>query len=147
MNRSEFLRLFADIPDDKIHTLRSSSRLSGWPEDQSFYVELSKEFFTSDEADGYDLQRFAAILREMLYTDGRTMQAMLWIAEQAYQTPSRYGGHGLNALAGICNFLRRYKLDDQARLKMRTWMERFQQEPRYLAHNAGHCIQLLDNNA
>lgn len=145
MDRTEFLSRFADLTDNELHTLRRSGRLDTWPKDQSFYVELCKQFFLADSPAIDDRQRFVQILREMLYTDGRTLNALLWIADQAYSNPERYGGNGLNSLAGIWCFLQRADLTEESKKNLRAWMNRFQEEKEYLAFNAEQCLRLLDS--
>lgn len=106
MDRTEFMSLFADLADSELHTLRESSRLNDLARDQSFYVDLRKQFFDGDPHNIDERQRFVGILLAMIHTDGRTKNALLWIADQAYFNPELYGVNGLNSLAGIWSFLR-----------------------------------------
>jgi len=143
MTRDEFLEHFADLRDDQLHTLRRSARLDGWSQDQSFYVELCKQFFGGDSVDLLKRQRFVQIIREMVYTDGRSLHALLWIADHSMHDPETYGGDGLNALAGVWLYLQRAKLTEEGRENLRMWMNRFKQETEYLAFNAEQCLRLL----
>jgi hypothetical protein len=145
MDRNEFLSRFADLADDQLHTLRRSARLNDWPKDQSYYVELSKRFFDGDSFDFDERQRFVCILREMIYTDGRTLAALLWIADKALSEPEFYGGNGLNSLAGIWCYLQWAELTDDGKENLRWWMNRFREEKEYLAFNAEQCLMLLDS--
>ncbi|XZE18288.1 hypothetical protein SH449x_003576 [Pirellulaceae bacterium SH449] len=145
MDRNEFLSRFADLADDQLHTLRRSARLDEWPKDQSFYVEISKLFFVDDPFDIDERQRFVQILREMIYTDGRTLAALLWIADRALSEPRLYGGNGLNSLAGIWCFLQWAELNEDGKENLRGWMTRFLEEKEYLAYNAKQCLELLDS--
>ncbi|XZE21497.1 hypothetical protein SH449x_001400 [Pirellulaceae bacterium SH449] len=146
MDRNEFLSRFADLADDQLHSLRRSARLDDWPKEPSFYIELSKLFFTGDPHNVDERQRFVSILREMVYTDGRTLAALLWIADRALLEPQLYGGNGLNSLAGICCFLEWADLAEDEKQNLRRWMIRFLEERKYLAFNAEQCLKLLDSS-
>ncbi|HEV3004890.1 MAG TPA: hypothetical protein VGX78_10535, partial [Pirellulales bacterium] len=52
-------------------------------------------------SDSQRRQRFVQILREFVYHDGRTFEALLLVAERAAQFPDAYFSNGVNALAGI----------------------------------------------
>jgi hypothetical protein len=81
----------------------------------------------------------------MIYTDGRTLAALLWIADRALSEPRLYGGNGLNSLAGIWCFLQWAELNEDGKENLRGWMTRFLEEKEYLAYNAKQCLELLDS--
>jgi hypothetical protein len=145
MDRTEFMSLFADLADSELHTLRESSRLNDLARDQSLYVDLCKQFFDGDPHNIDERQRFVGILIAMIHTDGRTKNALLWIADQAYLNPELYGGSGLNSLAAIWSFLQWAELTVDEKESIRGWMTKFQQEKTYLANNADQCLRLLDS--
>lgn len=145
MDRTEFMSLFADLADSELHTLRESSRLNDLVRDQSFYVDLCKQFFDGDPHNIDERQRFVGILIAMIHTDGRTKNALLWIADQAYSNPELYGVNGLNSLAGIWSFLQWADLTVDEEENIRGWMTKFRQEKQYLANNAEQCLRLLDS--
>jgi hypothetical protein len=133
------------FPDSlsELHTLRNSPRLAQWPQDLAFYVSLTKEMFPGAPDQWRDRQRFVSILCEMLYTDGRSLDALMYIAEMAAQDPN-YEGNGINALAGMYCRLLRHGPSGHAHL-----LDTFQRLARTpaLAVNAKQCAKLVSNQA
>jgi hypothetical protein len=146
MNRNEFLACFAHLADNELNQLRRSEALRDWSREQGFYLALAKEFFHGGEDDCEEClerQRFVRILQEKIYTDDRSFQALLWIAQEAYRHPDLYGGNGLNALAGISAYLaRKPPISDTGREYLVRLFESFLSQ-RYLENNSRRCLEAL----
>ena len=146
MNRHEFLACFAHLADDELHQLRRSDALAAWPREQEFYLSIAKEFFHGGEDDSVacmERQRFVRILQEKIYTDSRSFQALLWIAQEAYRLPDLYDGNGLNALAGISAYLgRKPPISDTGRKYLVQLLESFLSKE-YLENNSKRCLEAL----
>jgi hypothetical protein len=141
MTPSEFLASFDDVHDSQLHTLRFSDRVAQWTEAPEFYLDLAKQMIPGDPDAWPERQRLISILREMLYTDGRSLAALLYVAETAASN-SEYSGSGISALAGIYCFLYSHGAGDYADLL--DTFERLAQTPA-LTNNALRCAQLVSN--
>lgn len=149
MNSETFFERFADLTDRQICTLRSSSRLDHWPTDQTFYLDLTKQLFPGPPEAEYleRRQRFVNLLREFLCRDGRTFDALMYIADRAVHDSSEYGSNGINALAGIWSYL---ICDGKTSMSNAALIEAFERlaETACLAHNATNCRNVvLDRQA
>ncbi len=140
MKWQDFLEAFHDVSGEQIHTLRRSERLAQWPADQSFYLEIAKQMFPAERYEFNLRQRLVDIFRGMLYTDGRTLSALLHIAKIASDDPDCFGSTGVQALAGICCYFDVSGYDGHEEL--RPFFEQLA-KTQVLSHNANRLATRL----
>jgi hypothetical protein len=126
MDANKLLTFFAAYTDVELAAVRRSPEVDRFPSDPAVYTAIANEFFTDTNQDYLARHRLLRILREFLYYDGRTFDAMLTIAERTFQPPE-FTGDGSNALAGISCYLdsgRPLPLSDEELLaKLGQWTE------------------------
>ena len=145
MKIDSFMNTFADVADSELHTLRRTSRLDRWPQSPSFYFELTEQLFPGPPEDWQRRQRFVAILRELLYHDGRSFLALLRVAEETVRSPKEYTANGVNALAGISCYLGMNRKIPLPEKDLIAAFDRFLEVP-CLEHNARLCRQALPSH-
>lgn len=142
MNASEFLARFADVPDDLLHKLRRSGRLDEWPPEPQLYLNVAERLIPGPTEEWEMRQRLVSILREFLYHDGRSFDALMYIAAQAVQTPGEYDSNGVNVLAGIYCYLNRGGCVPWSDEQLTLTLQRYAHSTP-LAHNARACLRIM----
>ena len=145
MKIDSFMNAFGDLVKGELHTLRRTSRLDRWPQSPSFYFDLTEQLFPGPPEDWERRQRFVAILREFLYHDGRSLLALLRVAEETVRSPEKYMTEGVNALAGIRCYLNMNRKVPPPEKDLIAAFDRFLEVP-CLEHNARLCRQTLPNH-
>jgi hypothetical protein len=140
MNANELLDRLAEYPDDRKHVLRKSPVLEGFPADPAIYLAIAREVYATADFDWEIRQRVVGILREFLYRDGRSFEALMYVAERSYGVPDEF--QGINALAGISCYLRcggeAPLTDEELVAKFNEWMQ-----DDNLRNNAANCRNLI----
>lgn len=139
------LSLFA--PFDNGVTLRVDPQdalgiVSQLPTASEDYVRVAEEGFDRlqrDPSDVNDLEfeRLIRVLRFLLYVDGRSQDALLRIADLAYDYP-HVSFAGSNALAGLVSYLEMNDDNPSEREKLVGVFEKLMTDPN-LFHNAREC--------
>jgi hypothetical protein len=109
------------------------------------YLDLTEQLFPGPPEDWERRQRLVAILREFLYHDGRSLLALLRVAEETVRSPEEYKTNGVNALAGISCYLSMNREVPLPEKDLITSFNRFLKVP-CLEHNARLCRQALPNH-
>jgi hypothetical protein len=138
MTVDSFFDHFSDLADGELHKLRRTPRLDQFPPQPSFYVDLTNRLFPGYPHDWERRQRFVSILREFLYHDGRTFDALLAVADEAVRSPDEYDSNGVNSLAGISCYLHMNRPVPFSDEELLARLARFSQTAA-LAHNARNC--------
>lgn len=97
--------LFASPPSSQLEAV-----IESLPKDPGTYTAVAQEAITCllaspESADHETFQRLGQILAVLLYHDGRSFDACLYIADMA-STSSAVEEQAVNALAAIANYLR-----------------------------------------
>jgi len=103
MTPTKFIASFSDIADDDMHTF--VNRVKKWTNDPAVYLSLAEQLITIP-ANPEECMKLASIFRGMISVDGRTLPALLYIADAATKD-REYEMLGIYALAGIRGFLLR----------------------------------------
>jgi hypothetical protein len=144
------LELFRLVSHDELYAVPRSDRvvqlIRQLPADSATYEHIAEEGFRtfladSDEPTAIAFERLVDILTVLLYDDGRTFVACLRIAELSNERPA-YGVFGVNALAGIANYMRRGRPLPMPKRELLKKFEAFENNDD-LTHNAGECRKML----
>jgi hypothetical protein len=143
MTSEEFMRHFADLDLPGLTSLRATERLmDNFPLAPEFYTDLAQQLYDGHTMNGQTRFRFGQILREFLYSDDRTLMALLWIADQALRRPELYGPDGCNALAGIRCYLDWADLTSEIRQSLAFRFASYF-DCSDLSHNARSCHRIV----
>jgi hypothetical protein len=140
------MKFFSDYTDLQLYQLRDSGILDELPMNSEYYEQLVPEFFEDEGENWEERQRFVQILREMLYRDGRTLNALLSIAEIAAQFPDIYEPNGVNALAGIGCYLNCTQLEAEKVPPLIQILRKYASNSTTLATNARACLRALGDD-
>lgn len=138
----DFLERFAHIPDHMELQLIGSDEFNDWPTNQTYYLNLASQLFPGPIEDWELRQRLVSIFRAFLGHDGRTFDALMYIADVASQNPVEYNSNGTNALAGIYTYLR---WNRDATIPCPTSLKAFDRFATVteIAHNANNIRSLI----
>jgi hypothetical protein len=141
MTPIELLELFSRYSDEEICSLRRTPVLDQFSNESATYTQIAKSFFAGCNYDWESRQRLVSILREFLYHDGRSFEALLWIVERAF-AESEYFDNGINSLASLWCYL---NLDQPAPISDEELLGRFRKYAANseLRQNAENCCSLI----
>jgi hypothetical protein len=141
MTANELLDRLAEYPDDGLHVLRRTPVLDRFPADPATYLAIAQEAFTGADPDLVHQERMVGILREFLFHDGRSFDALMYVAERAFGEPE-YVFSGINALAWIWCYLNMERpaplSDEELVARFERWAGNVE-----LRNNAANCRNLI----
>ncbi len=143
MKPQDLLRSLSALSNEDLRTIQNSTVFGNLPTDPTYYEEVVSLYWNGSLR-GFSLRnRIVTILTSLAVVDGRSVPALLRIANEAYTDPELYGPNGCNSLAGLLFFLWRFKLDEPSIENLRISLNRFAVESQYLRDNALLCLAEL----
>lgn len=141
MQPAELLKRFSKYSQQQLAALRRTPVLDQLPTEFAEYTDIAKTYFAGVNDDWAGRQRLVSILCELLYHDGRSFHALLWIAGRAVWEPE-YVANGMNSLAGLSCYL---NMDRPAPLSDEELLEHLKDYAANpdLRHNAERCRDLI----